>query len=325
MNAEHRGIANTTSRNDMAREALASSTLSRPQAQLEEDQKHEMAGRAGQNAAMDAAEKYAKKILKLKQYNNSDKEEIINRAIAVGKAAGYAAGARQDNEDEGARVGRNAGISNVAKMLADTLHVSAQELLKDANTDILAMSKETKSGEDIAEDQKQEKRAMRRKKKPRKKWRQRLKKQKKRRKMAVEDAEAEKDMTPAQLKHKKEQDKKAEEAEEALEESKAEQAKAIDEGASPAEVTAQAVKDAKEAGKAEGKKEAINAESAADQEKKALGVGLNEEKDGEETADADKSDDSNEDKDEKEQGDDDDSQKGDSSDNGGEDNASDDK
>ena len=53
-----------------------------------------------------------------------------------------------------------------------------------------------------------------------------------------------------------------------MKESKAEQAKVIDEGASPAEVTAQAVKDAKEAGKAEGKKEAINAESAADQEKK---------------------------------------------------------
>merc|ERR1711871_1440305 len=333
MDAEHRGIANTTSRNDLARKALASSTLSRPQAQLEEDQKHEMAGRAGQDAAVDAAEKYAKKILNLKQYNNSDKQDIIDRAVAVGKAAGYAAGARQDNEDEGARVGRNAGISNVAKMLADTLHVSAQELLKDANTDILAMSKETKSGKDIAEDQKQDEKSDEEKEKAKEEMEAEVEKAKEEAaEKAEEDAEAEKDMTPAQLKAKKEQDKKAEEAEEALEESKAEQAKAIDEGASPAEVTAQAVKDAKEAGKAEGKKEAINAESAADQEKKALGVGLNEEKDGEETGDADKSDDSKEDKDEKEQSDDesgasddDDSQKGDSSDNGGEDNASDDK
>merc|ERR1712167_272458 len=142
--SSHR-IGNTTERNEIARDALASSTLSRPQAQLEEDQKHEMAGRAGQDAAVDASEKYVTKILDIKEYKKDDRQEIIDRAIAVGKAAGYAAGARQDNEDEGARVGRNAAISSVAKLLADTLGVSAKELLKDANSDILAMSKETKS------------------------------------------------------------------------------------------------------------------------------------------------------------------------------------
>merc|ERR1711898_59473 len=143
-------------RNEIARNALSQSTLSRPKAQLEEDQKHEMAGRAGQDAAVDASEKYVTKILDIKEYKKADRQEIVDRAIAVGKAAGYAAGARQDTEDEGARVGRNAAISNVAKMLADTLGVSAKELLKDANSDILAMSKETKSGEEIAKDQEEE-------------------------------------------------------------------------------------------------------------------------------------------------------------------------
>merc|ERR1711918_70066 len=123
---------------------------------LEEDQKHEMSGRAGQDAGLDASEKYVTKIMDMKEYKKDDRKEIIDRAIAVGKAAGYAAGARQATEDEGARVGRNAAISNVAKMLADTLGVSAKELLKGANSDILAMSKETKSGEEIAQDQQAE-------------------------------------------------------------------------------------------------------------------------------------------------------------------------
>merc|ERR1711918_264604 len=123
---------------------------------LEEDQKHEMSGRAGQDAGLDASEKYVTKIMDMKEYKKDDRQEIIDRAIAVGKAAGYSAGARQDAEDEGARVGRNAAISTVAKMLADTLGVSAKELLKDANSDILAMSKETKSGEEIAQEQEAE-------------------------------------------------------------------------------------------------------------------------------------------------------------------------
>jgi len=254
--ASHRN-GNDTARNEIARNALAESTLSRPKAQLEEDQKHEMAGRAGQDAAVDASEKYVTKILDMKEYKKDDRQEIIDRAIAVGKAAGYSAGARQDTEDEGARVGRNAAISNVAKMLADTLGVSAKELLKDANSDILAMSKETKSGEEIAQEQEAEEKEKEEKKKDKESRNEETEKAKEEAKEKAEkDAEAEKDMTPAQLQNKKEQDKKAEEAEQALDDSKAQQAKAIDEGASPEEVTAQAVKDAKEAGKEEGKKEA---------------------------------------------------------------------
>lgn len=207
---QHRN-GNTTERNEIARNALAESTLSRPQAQLEEDQKHEMSGRAGQDAGLDASEKYVTKILDMKEYKKDDRKEIIDRAIAVGKAAGYAAGARQATEDEGARVGRNAAISNVAKMLADTLGVSAKELLKDANSDILAMSKETKSGEEIAQDQEAEENEKEDKEKAKADMEEEVEKAKEEAKeKAEEDAKAEKDMTPAELRNKKEQDKKAE-------------------------------------------------------------------------------------------------------------------
>ena len=162
----------------------------------------------------------------MKEYKKDDRKEIIDRAIAVGKAAGYAAGARQATEDEGARVGRNAAISNVAKMLADTLGVSAKELLKDANSDILAMSKETKSGEEIAKDQEAEEKEKEDKEKAKADMEEEVEKAKEEAKeKAEEDAKAEKDMTPAELRKKKEQDKKAEEAEQALDESKAEQVK----------------------------------------------------------------------------------------------------
>merc|ERR1712167_563799 len=181
-------------RNEIARNALSQSTLSRPKAQLEEDQKHEMAGRAGQDAAVDASEKYVTKILDIKEYKKDDRQEIVDRAIAVGKAAGYAAGARQDTEDEGARVGRNAAISNVAKMLADTLGVSAKELLKDANSDILAMSKETKSGEEIAQEQEAEE------------------KEKEEKEKAKEDMDEEIEKAKEEAKEKAEEDAKAEQA-----------------------------------------------------------------------------------------------------------------
>merc|ERR1711871_1199700 len=132
------------------REALAASPLSRPQAVLEEDQKHEMAGRAGQSAGEAAANDYAQKIADMKKIPALERAELLRKATAIGKDSGYAAGAKQYSEDEGARVGRNAAIVAVAHMIADQLQVSVEELLKGANADILAITRESISGNTLA-------------------------------------------------------------------------------------------------------------------------------------------------------------------------------
>merc|ERR1711871_1918978 len=132
------------------REALAASPLSRPQAVLEEDQKHEMAGRAGQSAGEAAANDYAQKIAEMKKIPALERAELLKKATAIGKDSGYAAGAKQYSEDEGARVGRNAAIAAVAHMIADQLQVSVEELLKGANAGILAITRESISGNTLA-------------------------------------------------------------------------------------------------------------------------------------------------------------------------------
>merc|ERR1711871_1085949 len=67
------------------REALAASPLSRPQAVLEEDQKHEMAGRAGQSAGEAAANDYAQKIADMKKIPALERAELLRKATAIGR------------------------------------------------------------------------------------------------------------------------------------------------------------------------------------------------------------------------------------------------
>jgi len=137
-------------RDELARAALNVSPLSRPQAVLESDQKHAMAGRAGQAAGLAAGTQFAKKVVAERGMAADDSAEMIARCSAVSKTAGFAAGVKQDDENEGARVGRNAAIAKVAEMLATVLQLPASEILKAENTEVKAIAKETKSGEQLA-------------------------------------------------------------------------------------------------------------------------------------------------------------------------------
>jgi len=137
-------------RDELAREALNMSPLSRPQAVLESDQKHAMAGRAGQAAGLAAGTAFAKKIVADRGLPADDGAELIARCSAVSKTAGYAAGSKQDDENEGARVGRNAAVAKCAEMLASVLQVPASEILNAENNEVKAISKETKSGAQLA-------------------------------------------------------------------------------------------------------------------------------------------------------------------------------
>merc|ERR1712086_708130 len=112
-----------------------------------------MAGRAGQSAGEAAAGDYATKIFDMKKVAQPERADILKKAKAIGKDSGYAAGAKQFSEDEGARVGRNAAIAAVAHMLADQMQVSVEGLLKGANADILAITRESMSGEAMAKEE----------------------------------------------------------------------------------------------------------------------------------------------------------------------------
>lgn len=214
------------------REALAASPLSRPQAVLEEDQKHEMAGRAGQSAGEAAAGDYATKIFDMKKVAQPERADILKKAKAIGKDSGYAAGAKQFSEDEGARVGRNAAIAAVAHMLADQMQVSVEGLLKGANADILAITRESMSGEAMAKEETAKSAAKDALDSAKEKTHAEFEEKKEEAvKEAEENAEAEALMSPEEKKAKQEAEKKAKEAVAKLEKEQKSQEDKIDQAA----------------------------------------------------------------------------------------------